>query len=231
MVWRGRLAAIARPLLTFALSAATAAVGAGCRRAADLPAASTHDPRGTQPARGAVTAQGPRPARPARSRTSAALRRCFPEIPHLESIPRCWTCSIGPPPTRKRTTSTACSPAPRRPPARRPARWRPTTTGRWRFMRLGRFDEARDALALALAIAPDDAECLELAAELFINRLPPSAERTVDRAGVRPARPARDRRGPQPRPLGPAVAAGGPGAGRPGPLGRGAGAAGARPAS
>jgi tetratricopeptide (TPR) repeat protein len=46
------------------------------------------------------------------------------------------------------------------------------------FMRLLRFEEARDALALALALAPDDAECLELAAELYINRLPPSAERT-----------------------------------------------------
>ncbi len=46
------------------------------------------------------------------------------------------------------------------------------------LMRLGRFEEARDALALALAIAPDDGECLELAAELYINRLAPSAERT-----------------------------------------------------
>ena len=46
------------------------------------------------------------------------------------------------------------------------------------LMRLGRFEEARDALALALAIAPDDGECLELAAELYVNRLSPSAERT-----------------------------------------------------
>ena len=47
------------------------------------------------------------------------------------------------------------------------------------LMRLGRFEEARDALSLALAIAPDDGESLELAAELFINRLAPSAERTM----------------------------------------------------
>jgi tetratricopeptide (TPR) repeat protein len=47
------------------------------------------------------------------------------------------------------------------------------------LMRLGRFEEARDALALALAIAPKDSECLEQAAELYINRLPPSAERTA----------------------------------------------------
>ena len=47
------------------------------------------------------------------------------------------------------------------------------------LMRLGRFEEARDALALALAVAPDDGDALEQAAELFINRLPPSAERTA----------------------------------------------------
>jgi tetratricopeptide (TPR) repeat protein len=47
------------------------------------------------------------------------------------------------------------------------------------LMRLGRLDEARDALALALAISPSDGECLELAAELFINRLTPTAERTA----------------------------------------------------
>ncbi len=47
------------------------------------------------------------------------------------------------------------------------------------LMRLGRFDEARDALALALALAPEDGESLELAAELFINRVAPSAERTM----------------------------------------------------
>jgi tetratricopeptide (TPR) repeat protein len=47
------------------------------------------------------------------------------------------------------------------------------------LMRLGRFEEARDALALALAIAPDDGESLELASELFVNRLAPSAERTM----------------------------------------------------
>jgi tetratricopeptide (TPR) repeat protein len=46
------------------------------------------------------------------------------------------------------------------------------------LIRLGRLDEARDALGLALAIAPADSESLELAAELYINRLAPTAERT-----------------------------------------------------
>lgn len=45
------------------------------------------------------------------------------------------------------------------------------------LIRLDRVDEARDALALALAIAPQDPETLELAADFFINHLPPSAER------------------------------------------------------
>jgi Flp pilus assembly protein TadD/predicted Zn-dependent protease with MMP-like domain len=47
------------------------------------------------------------------------------------------------------------------------------------LIRLGRVEEARDAVGLALAIAPEDAETLELAAELYINQLAPSAERTA----------------------------------------------------
>jgi tetratricopeptide (TPR) repeat protein len=172
MVWRGRLAAIARPLLTFALSAATASVGAGCRRA--------HDP---PPVRETVSPPSsiqvmPRPS-PAREVSDIrALRRCFPEIPTW-SDPQVLD-------LLDRATAyqeeddfdgvLAC--------AEEAARQAPRSVEAHHnralaFMRLGRFDEARDALALALALAPDDAECLELAAELFINRLPPSAERTA----------------------------------------------------
>ena len=46
-------------------------------------------------------------------------------------------------------------------------------------MRLDRLDEARDALALALALAPDDPETLEAAADLNINELPPSVDRSA----------------------------------------------------
>src|SRR5687768_14222747 len=42
------------------------------------------------------------------------------------------------------------------------------------LIRLGRFEEARDALALALSIAPTDPETLELAADFYVNHLPPS---------------------------------------------------------
>ena len=46
-------------------------------------------------------------------------------------------------------------------------------------MRLDRLDEARDALELALALAPDDPETLEAAADLHVNQLPPSADRSA----------------------------------------------------
>ena len=64
------------------------------------------------------------------------------------------------------------------------------------LLHLERVDEARDALDLALALAPDDPETLEAAADLFVNQLPPSADRSLlgleyARRGSRHA-PARD---------------------------------------
>jgi tetratricopeptide (TPR) repeat protein len=47
------------------------------------------------------------------------------------------------------------------------------------LVRLDRLDEARDALTLALALGPDDPETLEAAADLNINQLPPSADRSA----------------------------------------------------
>src|SRR5450432_2928563 len=47
------------------------------------------------------------------------------------------------------------------------------------LLHLERLDEARDAFALALALAPEDPETLEAAADLFINQLPPSADRSL----------------------------------------------------
>jgi Flp pilus assembly protein TadD/predicted Zn-dependent protease with MMP-like domain len=43
---------------------------------------------------------------------------------------------------------------------------------------LGRLDEARTAFTRALALDPDDPETLAGAADLYVNRLPPSAELT-----------------------------------------------------
>jgi tetratricopeptide (TPR) repeat protein len=64
------------------------------------------------------------------------------------------------------------------------------------LLHLERLDEARDALALALALAPDDPETLEAAADLYVNQLPPSSDRSLlgleyARRGSRHA-PARD---------------------------------------
>ena len=47
------------------------------------------------------------------------------------------------------------------------------------LVRLDRLEEARDALTLALALGPDDPETLEAAADLNINQLPPSADRSA----------------------------------------------------
>jgi tetratricopeptide (TPR) repeat protein len=47
------------------------------------------------------------------------------------------------------------------------------------LMRLDRLDEARDALELALALSPEDPETLEAAADLQINQLPASADRSA----------------------------------------------------
>ncbi|HVR64823.1 MAG TPA: tetratricopeptide repeat protein [Polyangia bacterium] len=47
------------------------------------------------------------------------------------------------------------------------------------FMHLDRLDDARDAMALALALNPLDPETLEAAADLNINQLPPSADRSA----------------------------------------------------
>lgn len=47
------------------------------------------------------------------------------------------------------------------------------------LIRLERLDEARDALALALALDPEDPQTLEAAADFNINQLPPSADRSA----------------------------------------------------
>jgi len=47
------------------------------------------------------------------------------------------------------------------------------------LLHLGRTEEARDALALALALDPDDTETLEASADLYINQLSASADRSA----------------------------------------------------
>ncbi|HEY4188712.1 MAG TPA: metallopeptidase family protein [Polyangia bacterium] len=47
------------------------------------------------------------------------------------------------------------------------------------LLHLGKTDEGRDALAMALALDPDDTETLEASADLYINQLPASADRSA----------------------------------------------------
>jgi tetratricopeptide (TPR) repeat protein len=47
------------------------------------------------------------------------------------------------------------------------------------LLRLDRVDEARDAFGLALALGPDDPETLEAAADLYVNQLAPTADRSL----------------------------------------------------
>jgi len=47
------------------------------------------------------------------------------------------------------------------------------------LLHLGRMEEGRDALAMALALDPDDTETLEASADLYINQLPASADRSA----------------------------------------------------
>lgn len=47
------------------------------------------------------------------------------------------------------------------------------------LLHIGKSDDGRDALALALALDPDDTETLEASADLYINQLPASADRSA----------------------------------------------------
>jgi len=47
------------------------------------------------------------------------------------------------------------------------------------LLHLGRTEEARDSLALALSLDPDDTETLEASADLYINQLSASADRSA----------------------------------------------------
>jgi tetratricopeptide (TPR) repeat protein len=151
------------PATTGPVSAPASAAGAGAAAAADggpSATASATDPAGTD-------TTGIRP-----------LRRCFPDLPAWVDplVSDLLDRALGYQEKDDFVGVLAC--------AEEAARQAPRSVEAHHnrglaLMRLGRFEEARDALSLALAIAPDDGESLELAAELFINRLSPSAERTL----------------------------------------------------
>jgi tetratricopeptide (TPR) repeat protein len=160
---------------TLVVVSALGALGSGCLRRQELVVEEPH----LAPRLPAVTALPPA-ARPPPSREVEdirPLRRCFPELPAWKDpqvddlLDRAATYQD----EEDFEGVLACAEEASRQAPRSVVAHHNRALA---FMRLTRFEEARDALALALALAPDDPECLELAAELYINRLPPSAERT-----------------------------------------------------
>ena len=173
-------------LLTVFALCLTSAIGACQRRAAPAAGPAAAPPAATSVAGNAAkTADGAAGASAADLPATAAepagirpLRRCFPDLPAWVDplVSDLLDRALGYQEKDDFVGVLAC--------AEEAARQAPRSVEAHHnrglaLMRLGRFDEARDALSLALAIAPDDGESLELAAELFINRLAPSAERTL----------------------------------------------------
>ena len=160
-----------------ALFASLVAV-AGCGRARAVGAAVAPGAEGPRPRprRSACSPTGPE-AGAFREPPPRPLRRCFEDLPAWADAPsrRCWIA----PPTLRRDDydgALAC--------AEEAARQAPRSVEAHHdravaLIQLARFDEARDALSLALSLAPDDSETLELAADFYINHLPPSADRAA----------------------------------------------------
>src|SRR5450631_55231 len=166
----------ARPIVLVGVAGLAVALGGGCRRPPPAPA------QGPQCAPTPVTAKGPtksptkdldpaeQPPRP--------LRRCFPEQPAWVDAPVADLLDKAALLFDKGdyTGTLAC--------AEEAARAAPRSVEAHHnraiaLMRLDRLDEARDALELALALAPDDPETLEAAADLQVNQLPPSGDRSA----------------------------------------------------
>src|SRR5439155_20947704 len=186
---------IARACRLSALAASLLFTGAGCRQHPRIPAVSARPPApaavcAPAPA-GEVAKDSEPPTRP--------LRRCFEDVPPwVDSAVALLLDRAGENLDRNDAEGAlAC--------AEEAARQAPRSVEAHHdravsLIRLGRFDEARDALALALAIAPHDPETLELASDFYVNHLPPSAERAAigleyAKRGSRSAGKDRDRAG------------------------------------
>ncbi|HXJ22257.1 MAG TPA: tetratricopeptide repeat protein [Polyangia bacterium] len=158
----------------FALALATSAVtlvGAGCRHPSRAPQAATGAPVAPAAHAGAGDHD---PAEP----PPRPLRRCFTEQPAWVDAPVADLLDRAADLFDKGdyTGTLAC--------AEEAARQAPRSVEAHHnraiaLMRLDRLDEARDALELALALSPEDPETLEAAADLQINQLPASADRSA----------------------------------------------------
>jgi tetratricopeptide (TPR) repeat protein len=172
----------ARPIVLVGVAGLAVALGGGCRRPALAPAQgplcapppvtakSIKDKSGTATGEMKDSDPAEQPPRP--------LRRCFPEQPAWVDAPVADLLDKAALLFDKGdyTGTLAC--------AEEAARAAPRSVEAHHnraiaLMRLDRLEEARDALELALALAPDDPETLEAAADLQVNQLPPSGDRSA----------------------------------------------------
>jgi tetratricopeptide (TPR) repeat protein len=171
-------------LLTLCSVLGILSLGAGCRRVADRPLEAPAG-AGSKMNAGGATAIGAQAGNDNGSASTAAkdpdprpLHRCFPDRPSWLDAP------VGELLDRAGELfdasdfdgALAC--------AEEAARQAPRSVEAHHnravaLMHLDRLDDARDAMALALALNPMDPETLEAAADLNINQLPPSADRSA----------------------------------------------------
>jgi hypothetical protein len=164
----------ARPIVLVGVAGLAVAIGGGCRRPAPVPAPICAQPPVTDKGPTKSVAKDSDPAEP----PPRALRRCFPEQPAWVDAPVADLLDKAAVLFDKGdyAGTLAC--------AEEAARAAPRSVEAHHnraiaLMRLDRLDEARDALELALALGPDDPETLEAAADLEINQLPPSGDRSA----------------------------------------------------
>src|SRR3954471_23233131 len=176
----------ARPIVLVGVAGLAVALGGGCRRpapgspqgpvCAPSPPVTAQSTKDTKGPKGLATGQtkdsdsAEQPPRP--------LRRCFPEQPAWVDAPVADLLDKAALLFDKGdyAGTLAC--------AEEAARAAPRSVEGHHnraiaLLRLARLDEARDAPELALALAPDDPETLEAAADLQVNQLPPSGDRSA----------------------------------------------------
>ena len=159
-----------RRLVCLGVAVAAGGLVGGCHRSPSRPSQAVVTP--------AAPVVAAKPDKPAAETPPRPLRRCFPEQPSWVDAPVADLLDRAADLFDKGdyTGTLAC--------AEEAARQAPRSVEAHHnraiaLMRLDRLDEARDALELALALSPDDPETLEAAADLQINQLPASSDRSA----------------------------------------------------
>jgi tetratricopeptide (TPR) repeat protein len=153
------------------LLACACLAGPGCREP-------EREPAPPEPDAAVATVPAPVPPPPAASPEPRPLRRCFPDEPPWvdAAVDRLIDRAADRLDADDAEGALAC--------AEEAARQAPRSVEAHQdralaLARLGRLDDARDAMTRALALAPDDPQTLEAAADLYVNQLPASAEHSA----------------------------------------------------